>query len=221
MNKNKIIGIPGWKSPDGDFFGAGINHLQFISKYGYARILMPWEKKVKIDLLYLPGGLDISPETYGEVPEFRTSNVDVMKDFFYRQRLVDYITKVPVFGVCLGMQTLGVYFGSKLQQDLLVHEQSDDRWETAHYVWGLTSKSKFKVNSHHHQAILRSQLAKDLEPLYVTDCVGEPGVDDNDVIVEAFRHKELPIVGVQWHPEELYDRFSQRVMERFIAGEPI
>lgn len=211
-SKQKIIGIPGYKSINGDFFGAGINHLAYIERFGKARILMPFEQKVDIDLLYLPGGLDLSPSSYGEVPNFRTSNQDVMKEFFYHCRLKNYVGEVPIFGVCLGMQMLGVYFGSKLTQDLLYHEQSPDRWETAHTVYSINPPHnkkggvEFEVNSHHHQCILNSNLSDELSPLFKADC-HEPDAEIDEYIIEAFEHKTLPIVGVQWHPEELNDEF--------------
>jgi putative glutamine amidotransferase len=213
----KVIGIPGWRSYDGDSFGAGTNHLDFISTFGNPRIIMPWEGKVKVDLLYLPGGLDLAPTTYGAVPRFKTTNHDVFKEFFYRERLSKYINNTPIFGVCLGMQMLSVYFGSKLTQNLIFHEQSDARWQTAHSVTvinpqhqdnGEEEEQEFEVNSHHHQCVLKSQLSEELTPLCKADADGEPFIDADDYIVEAFRHNTLPIVGVQWHPEELYDDFS-------------
>lgn len=206
----KVIGIPGWNSSDGSYFGGGLNHLEFINTFGNARIIMPWEEKVDVDLLYLPGGLDVAPSSYGAVPGFKTSNQDVMKQFFFNERLENYIDNTPIFGVCLGMQMLGVYFGSKLTQHLSFHEQSDTRWKAAHSVTvrnpNVDEDDRFDVNSHHHQCILESELADVLEVSATAEC-DEP-YREQELIVEAFRHKELPIVGVQWHPEELYDMFS-------------
>ena len=216
--KSKTIGIPGYKTDIS--FGAGINHLEFISNFGNAKIIMPWEKYVKVDLLYLPGGLDTAPSNYGEVPRYNTSNQDVMKEFFFRNRLKNYIEAgTPIFGVCLGMQELAVYFGSKLTQDFIYHSQSDDRWETAHCVWNPNNaKDKFEVNSHHHQGVLMSQLSDELEALYITECE-EPFIkSDTDWIVEAFQHKSLPIMGLQWHPEECYDNFSINSMRGLLQN---
>jgi len=215
----KIIGIPGYKNYDTDFFGAGKAHLEFIATFGVPRILMPWEEKVDIDLLYLPGGLDISPDAYDEVPSFSTSNQDVMKEFFFRRRLPNYIKDTPIFGVCMGMQVLGAFFGSKLIQNLRNHPESEDRGETAHSVSvmnddDIITHKGFKVNSHHHQGILASQLSDQLLGLYKTK-VNEPNIED-DSLIEAFKHKKLPIYGVQWHPEDIYDKFSLAVMNKLL-----
>lgn len=222
----KIIGIPGYKNSNGESFGAGISHLSFLSTFGNVRIIMPWEEKVDVDLLYLPGGLDLSPSKYGEVPHFRSSNHDVFKEFFLENRLQNYVGNTPIFGVCLGMQSLAVYFGSILTQDFIYHEQSKSRWETAHKIYGTWSdrdgtvhkkQNVFEVNSHHHQGVTIEGLNKDLlQPLYVSENE-DRHISGENFIVEAFSHKEYPIVGVQWHPEELYDEFTISIIKKFLV----
>jgi gamma-glutamyl-gamma-aminobutyrate hydrolase PuuD len=65
---------------------------------------------------------------------------------------------------------------------------------------------------------MRSDLSDELEVLARTDHE-EPTFDPDDYIVEAFKHKTLPIAGVQWHPEELYDRFSIETVIALLHGE--
>lgn len=202
----KVIGVPGYKdAKSNSSFGVGLTHLHFISQFGNPRIIMPWEEFVEVDMLYLPGGLDLSPLNYGEIPGYYTSNQDVFKEFFFNRRLDAYIeAKIPVVGICLGMQMLAVKFGSKIHQHLLFHPQSPDRREAGHDVWLADNpKKKFKVNSHHHQCVRLSQLGEDLVPLLFSKTA-----DFTEPIVEAFEHKELPILGLQMHPEEWYDAFS-------------
>lgn len=192
----KIIGIPGYKSENG-FFGAGSNHLEYLSQFGNVRIIMPYEELVKVDLLYIPGGLDLNPNSYGEVPGFKTSNQDVFKQFFFDKRLKGYVdSRTPILGVCLGMQELAVYFGSKLTQNLISHPQSSSRGEKAHKVHMIDNNGRIltdkkytmEVNSHHHQGVLLSDLNDSLKPLLVSE--GTEG------IVEAFEHRELKIIGI-------------------------
>ena len=80
-----VIGIPGYKVDTN--FGVGIANLEFVSTFGNPRIILPWEEDVPIDVLYLTGGLDVNPTSYGEVPGFKTSNTDVFKQFFFEKRL--------------------------------------------------------------------------------------------------------------------------------------
>lgn len=206
MKEKLTIGIPA-SSLGENSFGATKYYLEFMSKFGNPRIIMPWEEFVKVDMLLLPGGQDINPSSYGEVPGFSTSNTDVFKNFFFENRLKRYIEeKVPVLGICLGFQQLGVYFGSKLTQDFIFHAQSPDRWKKAHelkkYVEnGNHLKVKTEVNSHHHQGITLNDLnMEELTPIYLAENE-DSFITGHDYIVEAFKHKTLKVLGVQWHPK--------------------
>lgn len=222
MKTNKVIGIPGYKYKD-DHFGVGINHIEFVNQFGNPRIIMPWEPFVQVDMLYLPGGLDVNPAHSGSVPSFATSNQDVFKEWFYTQRLKAYIdANIPIFGVCLGMQMLATYFGGVITQNLLFHKTSTDRWTTAHNVYpakfenlpfNVNAYKRFAVNSHHHQALTVSGLIKDgvsnpdILPLFYTRNADDYFTNEG-YIIEAIAIKDKPIVGVQWHPEENFDNFS-------------
>lgn len=209
----KTIGIPGWKVGENSF-GVTSNYLEFAKKYGNPRIIMPWEEYVEVDLLILPGGKDISPSLYGQVPGFKTSDPDVFKEFFYTHRLKNYVEKnVPIFGICLGFQQLGIYFGSKLEQNTNYHAQSPDRWEEAHDVYNMEGKRIQKVNSHHHQYF--KNISEDLEVIAVAF---NEDTDNKEYLVEAFKHKTLKIAGVQWHPEEFYDELSDKLIKQLYAS---
>jgi putative glutamine amidotransferase len=191
-------------------FGAGSNYLELISRFGKPYIIFPDEELVNVDLLILPGGLDIAPQSFGAVPSFKTGNQDVFKQHFYDKRLPLYIDAgIPIFGICLGFQMLAVYFGSTLEQHLWRHPQSPARSEFGHTVDPLPSAARyaaqpFGVNSHHHQGVFLHQLSAELEPL----ALAKSGHDSDDTLVEAFRHRSKPVMAVQWHPEEWYDDFS-------------
>lgn len=194
---NKTIGIVGYRSNDDKTYGAGVNHLEYLATFGNPRILMPWEEVANVDMLYLPGGLDLSPQSYGEVPGYATSDQDVFKQFFYEKRLRGYIDAgIPVFGVCLGFQQLAAFFGCKLTQDLKYHVNSSDRWEVAHEITIVKTKKKIKVNSHHHQGL--RVLHTNQQELRILATFANRGDGE---LVEAFEHLHLPIVGVQWHPK--------------------
>lgn len=221
MSNQKICGVPGHLMSD-SIFGAGVNHLEYIRSFGAVpRILGPEEDIIKeLDLLYLPGGPDLNPWNYREAPGFKVRYADVHNEWFLKERLPGYIeNKTPIFGVCLGMQSLQVAFGGKLLQHLLYHPSSDARWQTAHPVWDVNTHESHEVNSHHHQGI--KEVAEGFEIDLVYSALKDPFKNGKlrFQIVEAMHHKELPIACCQFHPEELiHEKYSERAIKALLGG---
>jgi len=215
----KTIGIVGYRSEDGLVFGAGSNYLELIARFGKPRILFPEDELADIDLLILPGGPDIAPQSFGAKPTFKTGHQDVFKQYFFEKRLSSYIDAgVPVFGICLGFQMLAVYFGSELEQHLWRHPQSPARSAAGHTVEPLPAArryaaSPFEVNSHHHQGVPLHGLSTELEAL----ATARDHPDSDVLLAEAFWHREKPVMAVQWHPEEWYDEFSCRMLSDLLS----
>lgn len=225
---NKRIGIVGW-AVGSNSFGVTTPYLEFFSQYGHVDILTPQKGIVgNLDLLVMPGGADLSSIEYGETPSFSNGNPDLYKEYFYKQNLSQYIeNNTPIFGICLGMQMLGVHFGCKLTQNLLYHSNnSNPRGELVHTLdevvrydedtnkWIIKKEHKkekqIKVNSLHHQGIELSNFNRnELKPLYTAS-------NYPSELVEVFKHKELPIVGVQYHPEEIYDVISHLLITKLL-----
>ena len=114
----KKIGIVGWNTGENSF-GVTKPYIDWLSQFGIVQILAPQAGvDSTIDLLVLPGGLDIAPQSMNQVPGFFTSNTDVMKQYFYDVNLNQYLeANIPIFGICLGFQQLCVKFGATLVQN--------------------------------------------------------------------------------------------------------
>ena len=83
----KKIGIVGWKTGENSF-GVSVPYIHWLSNFGIVHILSPQKGIVEdLDLLVLPGGADIAPQSFGEVPRLHTSNTDVMKQYFFDNNL--------------------------------------------------------------------------------------------------------------------------------------
>lgn len=157
------------------------------------------------DRLLIPGGIDVDPYFYNEE---NTESQKTNRDYDQKQlAIIDYFVKnkKPILGICRGHQLLNVYFGGNLIQDLKtkrIHYQEELYVDKIHDIevcgWlkEVYKKEKIGVNSSHHQAI--SNLGEGLEI---------QGIDDEGVI-EAIRHKSLPIIGVQFHPERMCLKFE-------------
>ena len=214
IKKKDKIGIVGWRTGERSF-GIGTAYYEFLSQYGKEIIILKPNDPVRkdLDLLVLPGGADVSPARYGEVPSLRTGSSNAVLEYFDINRLPAYIDQnTPMFGICRGFQTLQVHFGGKLVQHLPYHPASGVN--RANLVHGLIEindwvKVDGKVNSIHHQGVLPAEMAPGLNVMFVSDT--------DDQVVEAFRHVDKPIAGVQWHPEEIYDSISNDIIMT-IAG---
>ena len=107
--------------------------------------------------------------------------------------------KVPLLGVCRGLQIINVAFGGSLVQDLTAREGKKinhvssvhDIEINGHFLLDEYVNSRITINSFHNQGITDRCIAKSL----VSAAYSEDGV------IEALRHKEYNILGVQWHPE--------------------
>lgn len=125
--------------------------------------------------------------------------------------LARYYRSKSILGVCLGHQTLCEFFGGNLynltevrhgQQHLL--RQFDE-----HPLFkGLPSQ--FKVGLYHSWAILQNSLEN--TPLVAT------AICEQNVLV-AFKHKDLPIFGVQFHPESFITEYGKEMLENWLAIE--
>ena len=110
--------------------------------------------------------------------------------------------KTPLLGVCLGHQAIASAFGAVVKRaPELLHGKTS---EVSHLKQGVLKdiKSTFTATRYHSLAIDESTLP---DELIVT------GRTESGVIM-AVRHRELPIEGVQFHPESvLTDRKSTRL----------
>ena len=160
--------------------------------------------------LVLCGGVDVAPELYGEEKLNDTVEVYAERDAM-EWALLDGAreAKVPVWGVCRGLQVLNVYLGGSLWQDLpsqrpegLEHSINDPKDHLAHTVKVLEpgmplgevlARETAWVNSRHHQAV--KKLAEGLVPV----------AESPDGLIEAFvlDRPDWWVRGVQWHPENL------------------
>ena len=152
------------------------------------------------DGLILCGGNDIAPARYGE--EFCGAvNIDYERDAAEFALLKAYVDAgKPVMGICRGHQLINVFFGGSLYQDLpesVLHKQQDGKDNVhevkapAESILGRLYGEVFSVNSSHHQAVKALGAGLRVSAVW------------NEQYAEAVEHAELPIFGVQWHPERM------------------
>lgn len=152
------------------------------------------------DGIVLPGGGDITPVFFGEHNN-GSRNIDTELDIIQFQALEYAIShRLPVMGICKGMQVINVAFGGGIIQDLSASAIHAYNGEDQYHFTNIEEASfladiygtELEVNSAHHQGL--KHLGQNLKA--VQWC-------PRDHCVEGITHESLPVFGVQWHPERL------------------
>ena len=203
----KRIGIVG-QEYDG-IWGQRSNYLAWISQFGNPVVIFPtsfgkFDSIYSLDALVLPGGADVATNRYAWFTHPWTQNSNQFLEHFDTQILPNLIGRMPIFGICRGLQTLNVTLGGTLYQHSWSHPYSKSEKDTVHTVRTI-SGAIIPVNSFHHQGI--GKLAKGL--------VIEANAPDG--VVEAISNENLKIFAVQWHPERLQDNYSMNAFANILT----
>jgi para-aminobenzoate synthetase component 2 len=120
--------------------------------------------------------------------------------------------EVPIFGVCLGLQAIGVAYGGVVgRADELLHGKTSQVFhEGAGVLAGLPSP--FTATRYHSLAIAQDSVPAELQVTART----EAGV------IMAARHRDLPVEGVQFHPESVLTEGGHRMLANWLVtcGDP-
>ncbi|WP_370224501.1 aminodeoxychorismate/anthranilate synthase component II [Cytobacillus sp.] len=114
--------------------------------------------------------------------------------------------KIPVFGVCLGHQSIAQVFGGDVvQAERLMHGKTSDIFHDGKTIFnGLPNP--FPATRYHSLIVKKETLPDSLEVSAWT-AEGE---------IMAIRHKELPVEGVQFHPESIMTTAGKELLHNFI-----
>lgn len=191
------------------------NYVAAVQRAGGLALVLPPDPVVvedpdllldRVDGLLLAGGADVDPSSYGAEPHAETKGTWPDRDAFeIALTRAALARRMPLLGICRGMQVLNVALGGTLEQHL-PDRLPDNLHRTLAGTFGshqvelepgslacrAAGGESLLVMSHHHQGV---------------DRVGEglrvSGHSPDDEIVEAI---ELPdrdfALGVIWHPEE-------------------
>lgn len=168
-----------------------------------------------IDGLIIVGGDDVDPRLYGERPRKGTGTVFGPRLAFERMLYRGARRRrMPILGICYGMQLLNVLEGGSLFQDIRRdggsprdHQSRKRPLHRVSLVAGsrlaaITRGRAITVHSDHHQAVAR--VARGFRPVAFA----------GDGIIEAIEGGSEEILAVQWHPERTPKSFATRRLFR-------
>ena len=198
--KKKLIGITPRIIVEGTVSKQFVNdtYMNAMSSLGFIPLMLPLDNNDIESLLdicdgfLVTGGEDITPSYFNQENQ-GSEGCDVRLDELDKM-VVEYAYKhkKPMLGICRGHQSINVFLGGDLIQDIGKNHQS-----VRHEV--ITTDNRYfhfpkemNVNSYHHQVV--NKLAPGLIEIARSK---EEGYN------EAFIHESLPIISFQWHPEKV------------------
>ncbi len=166
-----------------------IRLINFISKCGYVPVPIPyynlpkknslkklsiWLNSIKLSGIVLSGGEDMGKYKLRDNSEKYLINYSIKK-------------KIPIFGICRGMQVIGSYFKVRLKP-------VKNHVNTLHTIY--SNKKRFSVNSYHNFSLKKCPRDFSIE---------FKSLDGN---IESIQSKTKKIYACMWHPER-YKNFKK------------
>ena len=116
--------------------------------------------------------------------------------------------RVPILGVCLGHQAIGQAFGARIvRSQRVMHGKLSSIVHDERGVFA-DVPTPFNATRYHSLAIERASLPDVLDVTATAD--------DGEIM--AIRHRELPVEGVQFHPEAILTEHGKKVLANFLAA---
>jgi len=114
--------------------------------------------------------------------------------------------KLPILGVCLGHQSIGYAFGGEVvKAGRLMHGKTSMVYHDGKTIFeGI--ENPFEANRYHSLVVKKESLPACLEVSAWTD------MDE----IMGLRHRELPIEGVQFHPESILTKAGKEILGNFL-----
>ena len=172
--------------------------------YQYIGIFADEVKVVRNDKITIDEIRELAPERIVLSPGPKSPAeagicMDVVKEFY---------DKIPILGICLGHQCIGQALGGTVSyaKQLFHGKQSLISHDGSSIFTGIDTP--IKVARYHSLAVQNEDLPDCLRVLARTE--------DGEIM--AMRHKDYPVVGLQFHPESIYTEHGKRMVENFVNG---
>lgn len=220
-----IIGVTTFEELEKGYHSVNSNYIKAVFAAGGIPVNIPiihdeddYDRYLNLlDGIVLTGGIDLCPLSYNENPLKEVDTISSIRDKYeiglFKKA---YEKRMPILGICRGLQIINVCLGGNLYQDInkqvsnsLGHAPSGTpRDEFYHMIriknntklYNIFGRENLAVNSLHHQSI------KELGENLIATAFSEDGIIE---AIEAIDDRFL--MGVQFHPESFVDKHPEYI----------
>ena len=170
---------------------------QYLGELGHNPIVL------RNDKLTTDGVSDLDPDTILISPGPGTPDDSGIS----MELIEEFKEKIPIFGVCLGLQCIGEFFGGNvIRAPAVMHGKTSLIKHDGKSVFK-SLPNPFEATRYHSLIVDRGTLPDDLEVTAETD----------DGLIMGLRHKIFPVEGVQFHPESILTNVGYSLLENFFS----
>lgn len=126
------------------------------------------------------------------------------RDFGVCGDILSEMRDVPVLGVCLGHQGIISHFGGKIVKNTPMHGKTS---EVEHSGKGIFEGVSNPLRVMRYHSLVGTE---------VPECLEITAKSKDDGVVMGVQHKELPIYGVQFHPESIMTQEGKKMLGNFL-----
>jgi anthranilate synthase component II len=177
------------------------NLVQFLGDLGARPVVVRNDERTVDELAEMnPERVVVSPGPC--TPAEAGVSIDVFRTFGPQS--------IPMLGVCLGHQSLGEAFGGRtVRARRIMHGKTGP---VRHGGEGIFQgvPSPFEVARYHSLVTDATVLPGVLEPMAWSTA------DEDEGEIQAMRHRDFPVWGVQFHPESLFSQHGKRLLKNFL-----
>jgi anthranilate synthase/aminodeoxychorismate synthase-like glutamine amidotransferase len=119
--------------------------------------------------------------------------------------ILESFSNIPILGICLGHQAIGEFFGAKLTKaPYPVHGKITEIQHNGHLLF--QKIPEFTEVGRYHSLLIAS----------IDDCPLIPTSFTTEGLIMSIIHKDLPVWGVQFHPESVLTKYGQKMIANWI-----
>jgi anthranilate synthase component 2 len=176
------------------------NLVQYMGELGAEMIVRRNDELTPAEVEALnPSRILISPGPC--TPEDAGISIDLIRHFAKSEK------RVPILGVCLGHQAIGAAFGGEVvRASKLMHGKTSEIEHDGKTIFA-GIPSKMTCTRYHSLIVSDTKLPRELT-------VSARTIDGETIM--AVRHRDLPIEGVQFHPESVLTTHGKKLIENFL-----